>query len=153
MTTARPQEQGTPERRPAPPKPMPLMEHKALTAPFWQGAREHKLMMQRCKSCSNLIFYPREQCPVCFSQDLDWQEVSGRGRVYAYTNVFQPAHPAFNDEEPHCFAIVQLEEGANVRIPTNIVGIAPDEVRVDMPVVVEFDDVSPDWTLVKFRPA
>jgi uncharacterized protein len=157
MTTARPQEQGSAnngeQRRPAPPKPMPQIENKKVTAPFWDGARAHKLMMQRCKTCSNFIFYPREQCPVCFSQDLEWQEVSGKGRVYAYTNVFQPAHPAFNDEAPHCFAVVQLDEGSHLRLPTNIVGCAPDDVHVDMPVVVEYDDVSPDWTLVKFRPA
>ena len=157
MTMATPQgtgagTNGSEGRRPAPPKPMPVIEHKALTAPFWEGAKRHELMMQRCRACSNFIFYPREQCPVCFSQDLEWQQVSGRGRVFAYTNVYQPAHPAFNDEAPYCFAVVQLDEGG-IRMPTNIVGIAPDDVRVDMRVVVEFDDVSEDWTLVKFRPA
>jgi uncharacterized OB-fold protein len=143
---------GAEGRRPAPPKPTPVIENKGLTAPFWEGAKRHALMMQRCRTCSNFIFYPREQCPNCFSQDLEWQQVSGKGRVYAFTNVYQPAHPAFTDEAPYCFAVVQLDEGG-IRMPTNIIGCKPEDVRVDMPVIVEFDDVSPEWTLVKFRPA
>jgi uncharacterized OB-fold protein len=138
------------ERRP-PPKPMPVQEHKALTDPYWEAARRHELIMQRCKKCANFIHFPREQCPVCFSQDLEWQQVSGNGRVYAYTNVYQAQHPAFQEDAPYTFAIVQLDEGP--RMVTNIVGCAPEEVRCDMQVTVEFDDVSPEWTLVKFRPA
>jgi hypothetical protein len=124
---------------------------KSLTAPFWEGAKRHELVCQRCKSCASWIFYPREQCPVCFSQDLEYAPVSGRGRVYAYTIVYQPADPAFQQDAPYVYAIVQLDEG--VRMPTNIVGCAPEDVSVDLPVVVQFDDVTPEWTLVKFRPA
>ena len=75
--------------------------------------------MQRCTACAGWIFYPREQCPVCFSQKLEWAPVSGRGRVYTFTIVHQPAHPAFLAETPYTYAIVQLDEG--VRVPTNIV--------------------------------
>jgi uncharacterized OB-fold protein len=151
MTMARPQTepQDATERR-LPPKPMPVQEHKALTDPYWEAARRHELIMQRCKKCGNFIHFPREQCPVCFSQDLEWQQVSGKGRVYAFTNVHQSQHPAFQEDAPYNFAIVQLDEGP--RMVTNIVGCAPEDVRCDMQVTVEFDDVSPEWTLVKFRP-
>jgi uncharacterized OB-fold protein len=106
---------------------------------------------QRCLQCATWIFYPREQCPVCFSTDLEFAPVSGRGRVFAYTIVYQPANPAFESEAPYAYAIVQLDEG--VRMPTNIVECPLDDIRVDMPVTVVFDDVSPEWTLVKFKPA
>ena len=132
-------------------KPVPVPENIELTKPFWEAAKRHELMMQRCKRCANWIFYPREQCPNCFSQDLEFQKVSGRGRVYAYTTVYQPAHPAFNDEAPYVFAIVQLDEG--VRVATNIVGIPHEQVKVDMAVEAAYEDVTPEWTLVKFKPA
>ena len=148
MTMAR-QESAPPGERRIPPKPMPVQEHKALTQPFWDAAKRHELIMQRCKKCANYIHFPREQCPVCFSQDLEWTSVSGNGRVYAFTVVHQAAHPAFQEETPYCFAIVQLDEGP--RIVTNVVG-NPDDVQCDMRVTVQFDDVNPDWTLVKFRP-
>lgn len=141
----------TTQNRPAPSKPLPRPANRALSKPFWEAAKRHELVMQRCNSCSNWIFYPREQCPVCFSQDLGWAPVSGRGRVYAFTIVHQPGNPAFGADAPYVFATIQLDEG--VRMVSNVVGIDPHAVKVDMPVVATYDDVSPDWTLVKFTPA
>ena len=133
-----------------PPRPMPRPENRGLTAPFWEAAKRHELVCQRCRQCANWIFYPREQCPTCFSTDLEWAPVSGNGRVFAYTIVYQPANPAFGPDAPFVYAIVQLDEG--VRMPTNIVECELESVHVDMPVTVVFDDVSPEWTLVKFKP-
>src|SRR3954454_384478 len=100
----------SPERQ-APSKPMPRPELKGLTAPYWEAAKRHQLVCQRCTECANWIFYPREQCPVCFSNKLEWAPVSGRGRVFAYTIVSQPAHPGFEPDVPYAYAIVQLDEG------------------------------------------
>jgi uncharacterized OB-fold protein len=133
------------------PKPMPRPESVNLTKPYWEAAKRHELVCQRCVACANWIFYPREQCPICFSKRLEFAPVSGRGRVYAFTIVSQPADRAFEDDAPYVYAIVQLDEGP--RMPTNIVGCAPEDVTVDMPVTVTFDDVSADWTLPKFEPA
>jgi uncharacterized OB-fold protein len=153
MTMTRPQGGGPADgaERKIPPKPLPLQENKALTDPFWQAAKRHELMIQRCTNCANWVHHPREQCPVCFSQKLEWAPVSGKGRVYAFTNVHQAQHPAFQEDTPYCFAIVQLDEGP--RMVTNIVDIAPENVQCDMPVVATYDDVNDDWTLVKFKPA
>ena len=137
--------------RPPLAKPLPRPESRELTAPFWEATRRHELVMQRCQQCSSWVFHPREQCPVCFSRELSWAPVSGRGRVYAFTVVHQPAHPAFQLEAPYTYAVIELEEG--VRMVSNIVECSPDDVRVDMPVVAVFDDASPEWTLVKFKPA
>jgi hypothetical protein len=60
-------------------------------------------------------------------------------------------HPGFRPDVPYVLAIVELEEGP--RLTTNIVGCEPSDVRVDMPVEVAFDDVTPEVTLVKFRPS
>ncbi|HLF72435.1 MAG TPA: Zn-ribbon domain-containing OB-fold protein [Dehalococcoidia bacterium] len=150
MTTQAPQGAGAPERR-VPPRPMPFPENPALTAPFWEAAKRHELVMQRCKNCTNYIHFPREQCPVCFSQDLEWTQVSGKGRVYAFTNVYQAQHPAFQDGTPYTFAIVQLDEGP--RMVTNVVGCKPEDVQCDMRVEATYDDASDEWTLVKFQPA
>ncbi len=132
-------------------KPMPRPESRWLTAPFWEAAKRHELVCQRCRQCASWIFYPREQCPTCFSTDLEWAAVSGKGRVFAFTIVYQPANSAFEPDAPYAYAIVQLDEG--VRMPTNIVDCELDSIRVDMPVSVVFDDVSAEWTLVKFKPS
>jgi uncharacterized OB-fold protein len=77
--------------------------------------------------------------------------VSGRGRLHTYTVVYQPGNAAFRGDTPYIYAVVQLDEGP--RMVSNIVQCEIDAVRVDMPLEAIFDDVTPEWTLVKFKPA
>ena len=132
-------------------KPLPRLVNEAVSRPFWDAAKRHELVMPRCLNCSNMFFYPREQCPNCYSDNTEWVPVSGKGRVYSYTVVYQPANRAFQEEAPYIFAIVQLNEGP--RIPTNLLECEIDGVELEMPVEVVFDDVTDDVTLVKFKPA
>ena len=132
-------------------KPLPDPYNEALSGPFWEATKRHELVMPRCKTCSELFFYPRELCPTCLSPELEWVPVSGKGRVYSYTVVHQPAHPSFREDAPHVFAIIQLDESP--WMIANIVGCPIEEVEVDMRVTVAFDDVTPDVTLVRFKPA
>lgn len=135
-----------------PTKPAPQPLNPELTRPFWEAAKRHELVLPRCLHCSRYHFYPRELCPHCLSSQLDWVQASGRGNLYTYSIIHQPAHPAFAAEVPYVYAIVQLIEG--VLMPSNIVECQiPEGLRINMPLVAVFDDVSPDWTLVKFKPA
>jgi uncharacterized OB-fold protein len=127
----------------------PLPKPSPTSRPFWDAAKRHELLLQRCGACSKFIYYPRPRCPHCFSDRLSWEQCSGRGTLYSYTVVRRAASRAFADA-PYILAIVELAEGP--RMTTNIVA-PPEQLRVDMPVTVFFDDVTPDRTLVKFRPA
>jgi uncharacterized OB-fold protein len=129
------------------PLPVPTPASRA----FWEAAKHHELKVQCCNDCRKYIFYPRELCPDCFSTDLGWARVSGKGVVHSYTIAHMPPHPAFASDVPFIIAMVELEEGP--RMMTNIVGCKPKDVEVGMQVVATFDDVSPEITLVKFRPA
>ena len=66
-----------------------------FTKPFWEATKRHELVIQRCRQHDGFFFYPRELCPVCLSDDLEWAPVSGRGRVHAFTIVYQ--HPTTHD--------------------------------------------------------
>ena len=127
----------------------PLPNPTPTSRPFWDAARRHELQLQRCAACGKFIYYPRDRCPHCFSDRLEWRRVSGRGKVYSYTVVRRASSRAFADA-PYVLAIVELAEGP--RMTTNIVA-PPEQVRVEMPVEVVFDDVTPERTLVKFKPA
>jgi len=129
----------------------PLPRPTVASLPFWEAAKRHELQIQTCGSCGAHIFYPREVCPECLSANLQWIKVSGKGTVYSYTIAQAPTHPAFAEDIPYVIAIVELAEGPH--LTTNITGCKPEEVRVGMPVVATFDDVTPEMTLVKFRPA
>jgi uncharacterized OB-fold protein len=132
-------------------KPLPNPLERDTSLPFWEGARRHELMLPRCRRCDRPFFYPREVCPVCLSSDIDWIEASGRGRLHSFTVIHQPANAAFASDVPYIYALIQLDEGP--RMISNLIDCAPADAYVDMPVVADFDDVTPDVTLVKFRPA
>lgn len=131
-------------------KPLPTID--SVSEPFWEGAKRHELLLQRCKHCGKHIFYPRVVCPYCLalSDKLEWVKACGEGRVYSFTVIAQASSPAFRGEEPYIYAIVELDEG--VRLATNIVDCRPEDCKIDMPVTVVFDDVTPEVTLPKFKP-
>lgn len=132
-------------------KPLPRPLNPELTRPFWEAAKRHELVMPRCKTCDQLFFYPRSECPNCLGSDLEWVGVSGRGRLHSFTIINQPANAAFRDDVPYVYAVIQLIEGP--RMISNLVECDVESVSVDMPVEAVFDDVTPEWTLVKFKPA
>jgi len=127
----------------------PLPSPTPISSPFWEAARRHELSLQHCAACNAYIYYPRERCPNCFSDRLEWERVSGRGKVYSYTVVRHASSRSFADQ-PYVLAIVELDEGP--RLTTNIIA-EPDSVKIGMAVVVHFSDVTPHQTLVKFKPA
>jgi uncharacterized protein len=126
----------------------PLPKPTAASRPYWDAAKRHEFMLQRCGACNAFIYYPRDRCPHCLSDQLKWQPVSGRGKVYSYTVVRRASTRSFSDK-PYVLAIVELDEG--VRMTTNIEA-APESIKIGMPVSVWFDDVTPERTLVKFKP-
>lgn len=128
----------------------PLPEPSPITQPFWDAAREGRLLIQRSKGTGKAVFYPRSISPFGPDDDLEWFEASGRGTVYTYTVARRPVAPQWANDPPLVIAIVELEEGPHMT--TNLVECDPDDVRIGMPVTVAFDAVTPEVTLVKFRP-
>jgi hypothetical protein len=125
----------------------PLPQPDAHTAAFWNACRRDELVVWRCVGCEHLFLPPGPCCPRCWSPGVAPRAVSGNGRVYSfcvYRRSYHPAVPA-----PYVVALVQLAEGP--RMISNVVGCAPEEVRVDMPVRVRFDAVG-EFSLPKFEP-
>ncbi len=128
-------------------RPLPTPTDTSL--PFFEGARERRLVLQRCPR-DGFFFYPRSRCPDCLADDWQWETVSGRGSIYAFT-VDRIGHdPALASQAHFAIAIVELDEGP--RMSANIVDCDVDEVCICMPVEASFEDVD-DVTLVRFRPA
>lgn len=122
-----------------------------LTAPYWDAAREGRLVVQECRSCHRIWHPPLPRCPHCHAADPGWSQVSGDGTVYTYTVVRHPTHYAFAGQVPYVLAIVELAEGP--RLVTALVGVRPDEVRGGQPVRAVFREVAAGVTLPYFEPA
>jgi uncharacterized protein len=135
---------------PRPPKPRPAPIGDADSAPYWTGAHQGRLMVQRCRDCGEAQLYGRAHCRRCRGAVV-WEEASGRGTVYSFTVIRQNYVRPFRDLVPYVVALVDLEEGP--RVMTNIVGCEPEAVRIGMPVTARFEPVSDDAGIALFEPA
>lgn len=126
--------------------PKPGITHD--NAFFWNGLAAHKLLIQRCASCGRLQHPPAPMCPGCHGFEMESVEASGRGTVHSFVVAHHPPIPPF--EYPNVIALVELEEGT--RLVSRLAGIGPDDVRIGMPVQVEFEQVDEDLVLHRFRP-
>ena len=90
-------------------KPPQLMTD--VSRPFWEGARQGRLLIQRCTGCGALRHYPRLLCDQCYSDAADWVEASGRGVVHSWTVSHHAFHPSFKAELPYTLVTVDLDEG------------------------------------------
>jgi uncharacterized protein len=121
------------------------------TEPYWAAARDGKLLVKRCRDCGQAHFYPRPFCPKCWSENVEWEEASGRGTLYTWSVVHVNDLPPFGQRVPYVAAIVDLDEGP--RVMTNVVDCEFDQLRVGMPLTVVFQPETDDVTLARFRPA
>jgi uncharacterized OB-fold protein len=129
----------------------PIPEPTPMTAPFWAALREHRLCLQYSPSSDRYVFYPRMLAPGTHADDLEWRELSGRGVVYTFTVATRPTAPAWEDALPQLLAVVELDEGP--RLPTELVEVAPEDIRVGMRVRAVYDDVPDEGvTMLRFAP-
>lgn len=130
-------------------KPLPTM--RDLTEQFYDWCRQRELRFQRCTACGAWRHVPRQACADCGSLEWEWARSSGRGTVFTWTVVARAMHPAFQADVPYAPVVIEMEEG--VRMVSQVVDCPPDQLEMDMPVEVVFDDVAPEMTLPKFRRA
>jgi uncharacterized protein len=130
-------------------KPLPRVTPD--TQPFWDALRERRLVLPFCLDCGKPHLPPGPVCPLCFADRLEWRPASGRGRISTWTVVHKAWFPAFAGDVPYNVVQVELDEGP--RLTASVVGLPNDRLAVGLSVVIDFDDVSPDITLPRFRPA
>jgi uncharacterized OB-fold protein len=137
---------------------------------YFEAARQHRLVLQRCEVCAMLRAAPGAACPFCTSLDWSWEAVSGRGVIYSYQIVTQAVHPAFADWVPYPVVLVELDEQRDVvwnrgaedesvslRMVANLVTSDPtvpeaeENVAIGRRVEVCFLDLDDTMALPQFR--
>ena len=129
-------------------KPIPIPDE--ASKPFFDGARQHRLMIQQCSACGAVMWPVKSHCDKCLSASVTWVQASGKATLYTFALMHQIYHPGFAAEVPYNIAQVDLEEG--LRILTNIVGCPNADLQIGMPLEVTFEDISDEVTLPKFTP-
>jgi len=127
-------------------KPIPTITPEMK--PFFDAAKQHQLVVQRCTACATFRFPARAICSSCLSRESEWAPVSGEGEIYSFNVMHQVYDPGFADAVPYAVVVVKLKEGA--KMISNVVGLAVGDIRIGLPVRVVFEDVSAEVTLPKF---
>ena len=121
------------------------------TAPFWDAARDGRLLIRRCGACGRAHFYPRPFCPHCWSDEVAWEDASGGASLYTWSVVHVNDLPPFGELVPYVAAVVDLAEGP--RMMTQVVGCPFDQLVIGMPLEVTFEPRPEALTVPVFRPA
>ncbi|NKB59061.1 MAG: hypothetical protein GKS00_22260 [Alphaproteobacteria bacterium] len=117
-------------------KPVPVPN--ADTQPFWDACNEERLIVQTCKACGHVQFYPRALCVKCDGRDLDWRDAKPSGKVHTFSIVHRAPTPAFRADSPYVLALIDLDDG--FRMMMNVVNCPPENVSIDMAVRIVFEE-------------
>lgn len=126
------------------PRVTPSNEH------FWRGGENGKLQLLRCSPCDHWIHPPSPVCPECYGKQLEVGALSGLATVQSFTLNHKEWVPSA--DHPYAIAIVELDEQPGLRLMTNIVHCAPEEVRIGLRVRVLFEQHEDVW-IPLFEPA
>ncbi len=114
-------------------------------ASFNQYLAEHKLMGACCPACHATYLPPRAICPQCHGEALEWVELSGRGKLAAFTSIYvgpsAMVAEGYDRNNPYVSGIVETAEGA--KISARILGVdarQPDVAWIGRPLTVTFVD-------------
>jgi uncharacterized OB-fold protein len=116
----------------------------AENQPFFDAAREGKLMLKHCNACKEVHYYPRAACPFCGSERTEWIAAKGSGRIYSYSVMRRV-------EKPFAIAYVTLDEG--VTMLTNLVDCDFDRLTIGASVKIIFRKMENGDAIPMFTPA
>jgi uncharacterized OB-fold protein len=121
------------------------------TEPFWQAAKEQRLVAPRCGDCGTFRMPPRPYCPECQSQTVDWVQLPGTATVYSFAICTRGPYPGTEDYL-YIPAVLDLDDAPGARLVTNVIDVRADDVHIGMKVSVEWNPIKDGWVLPIFRP-
>ena len=134
--------------------PAPRPSKDGVDTGYWEAARRHELAVQRCGACGAWQWEPEWLCRRCGSAPLQWQPVSGRGRIFSWARIWHPVHPALSEACPYIVVVVELPDADNLRMVGNLLGDHHQEAIIGAPVEAVFEDhPERDFGLVQWRVA
>jgi len=123
-----------------------------LSQPFWDAANKNKLMIQNCITCDRLQHPPEATCRDCENGELEWKEMSGKGKIYNYVVVYDCPVRMLQEDQPFNVAVVMLDEDPGIQMYSHLPGVPADEVPVGANVEVIFEKLPngqnvPEWKI------
>lgn len=121
-----------------------------VTEPFWDAAKERRLVAPKCADCGAFRLPPTAYCPECQSTSVEWVELSGRAVVYSFAVVHGfPGYP----DVTLVPVVLDFPDAPGARLVSNVIDIDPADVRIGMALTVDFHPITDGWMLPVFRAA
>ena len=130
-------------------RPLPAVDD--LTKPFWEAAKQHQLVVQRCQNCGYFNHPPRTVCDACQSQQLAFAPVSGKGAIYTFSVMYQQNITGFEEQTPYLNIVVELDEQPQLFMVANLPGSEREKVKIGGRVEVYFEEIDEEISLPQFR--
>jgi uncharacterized OB-fold protein len=134
--------------------PVPVAEPDDLSAPYWTGLRQNRLMVQQCSHCRTWQFGPEWLCHRCHAFDPSWIEIEPCGRIFSWERVWHPSHAALRLHGPYIAVLVELPHAGGVRMVGNLLGDPMQAVVIGVDVEGVFDhypESDPPYSLLQWR--
>ncbi len=120
-----------------------MSETMVTSAAFYKYLGDHKLMGTQCRTGGELYWPPRPFCPRNHGEEMEWVELSGQGKLVAFTLVYigtaAMIAAGYDRKNPYCVGIVELNEG--VKISAQILGVDalhPENIKLGLPLRATF---------------
>ena len=130
-----------------PPRPSPMVTPESQ--PYWDGLRDHQLLVQQCADCGMLRHYPRPMCDACYSFEVTWKQLAPSGRIHSWAVSHHPFHLAFKSDVPYITLTVDMADGIRLHAPLR--GETSQAVAIGQPVCLMFEDIDATLTLPCFE--
>jgi uncharacterized OB-fold protein len=130
----------------------PVPQPDAVSQGFWDAAARGELAIQHCVTCRTFQHPPRPLCRTCGGTGLQFEPVSGRGRLWSWTVVHRSMLDGFETATPYTCIVVELQEQKGLFLLSDLIDRNfGDELTVGLPVRVVFPDKGSDGpTLPQF---
>jgi hypothetical protein len=135
-------------------KPLPAVNDPDA-APYWQAARQHRLALQWCGSCSAYLYPPGPSCPLCGGDEVSYRDLGSdiTGRLYSYIVTHRAFVPGFARDAPYIVALAEVDQALNAKLLANLVGCAPQDVRIGMPLRMVWEERTAEVALPQWAPS
>lgn len=120
------------------------------TEPFWNAAKEQRLVAAQCGDCGTFRMPPTPFCPHCQSQNTHWPQLPGTGTVYSFAICTRSPYPDVPDFT-YIPIIVELDGAPGIRLVSNLVNTTTAQAHIGLRLKVAWHDITEGWKVPVFE--
>lgn len=131
--------------------PAPKERPDGVDKGYWDAAREHRLVIQRCLECGHAQFPPEVICQRCQTRNVTWEDIPPSGTIYSFVRVWHPTNLVVSERVPYLAGVIDVGI-PGVRFVGNILGDPNQDLQIGGRVAPVFEhDEERDVTLIQWE--